>query len=312
MLCISTQPSRLIHSRYMKTLGMKKISFGLFLLIAVLFSFKQDLSIKIQASYTVDSLGACQGISYQNNGSVFAYGDREVGIIREYRLQADSLLYLGKEMKLTIDGKDVINHPTGIACQGKNPVFIGNSIRLNPEGTLWKAVIYAVDLEGLQKTGTLDGNLLNTIEDDTCIQGTRPEYVRYGHKWYVATADYGEKGNEVRLYDPAVLRKAKKTSGKGVLYKKFICSPWVQNLAWIPSKGILVLIQNQVEGHKWRFSFVDLEKSIRSGKQQLVKQIDIPDRADELEGFCFLSNIHTGIAVTSSRRNNVNTMVIGW
>ena len=81
----------------------------------------------------------------------------------------------------------------------------------------------------------------------------------------MATADYGNKANEVRLYDPARLAKAKKTSEPGVVVKKFTCSPWVQNLHWIPSKGVLVLIQNQIEGRRWRFTFVDLKKIYRSG-----------------------------------------------
>src|ERR1700741_3651627 len=96
-----------------------------------------DTSMKINTAYSVDSLGACQGISYQA-GRFFLYGDREVGVIREYKMQGDRVSYLQKEIKLTVDGQDVINHPTGIAYHGKDPVFIGNSIRLNPEGTLWK------------------------------------------------------------------------------------------------------------------------------------------------------------------------------
>jgi hypothetical protein len=266
--------------------------------------------MKINTAYSVDSLGACQGISYQR-GKLFLYGDREVGVIREYKMKGDSLVYLQKEMKLTVNNKDVINHPTGIAYHGNMPVFIGNSIRLNPEGTLWKAVIYCVDWQGLQCTGTLDNNLLNTIDDDTCIQGTRPEYVQYQNKWYVATADYGEKTNEVRLYDPSVLKTAKKSSDKGVLYAKFSCTPWVQNLCWIPEKRMLVLIQNQVEGKKWRFSFVDLKRSIRSGKAEVLKVIET-DRADELEGFTFTGSLLKGIAVSSSRRNNVTMMDVTW
>ncbi|MEI9947141.1 MAG: hypothetical protein WDN26_23365 [Chitinophagaceae bacterium] len=184
------------------------------IVLTLLFSFSgSEIGMTIDRSYNIDSLGACQGVSYQQ-GRIFLYGDREVGVIREYRMEGDSLMHINKEMKLTLSDTDVINHPTGIAVHGKEPVFIGNSIRLNPEGTLWRAVIYCVDWEGLQRTGSLDGNLINTIDDDTCIQGTRPEYVQYKNKWYVATADYGEKGNEVRLYDPAVLKKAKKTSDK--------------------------------------------------------------------------------------------------
>ncbi|MGF7073592.1 hypothetical protein [Mucilaginibacter sp. 3215] len=180
---------------------------------------------KLNRAITIDSLGACQGISYQN-GRIFLYGDREVGMIREFKLENDSLVYLHKEYKLTQNGQDIINHPTGIAYNNdRGPTFIGNSIRLNAAGSQWRAVIYNVNWKGLLKTGTLDGNLINTIEDDACIQGTRPEYVKYNNKWYVATADYGDHGNEVRLYDPEKLAKAKSTKEPGVLYKKFTCTP---------------------------------------------------------------------------------------
>ncbi|WP_208394761.1 hypothetical protein [Mucilaginibacter gilvus] len=52
-----------------------------------------------------------------------------------------------------------------------------------------------------------------------------------------------------------------------MLYKKFICTPWVQNLHWVAYKGVLILIQNKVEGHQWRFTYIDLNKSIETGKQ---------------------------------------------
>ncbi|WP_247235702.1 hypothetical protein [Telluribacter sp. SYSU D00476] len=258
----------------------------------------------IHKSLSVDSLGACQGVSYFQN-KLFLYGDREVGMIREYKLTPDSLNYTGQEYRLTMEGKDVINHPTGIAYRGDGPVFIGNSIRLNKEGTLWKALIYHVDWEGLRKNKTLDGNLIRTIEDDACIQGTCPEYVQYEGKWYVATADYGDKRNEVRLYDPERLKTAEKTSEPGVLYKKFSCGPWVQNLHWIPEKGILVLIQNQIEGRRWRLTFLDLNKSLRSGQQHVLGIQDF-DKADELEGFTLLEGGQKGMAVTSSRKENVH------
>jgi hypothetical protein len=123
---------------------------------------------------------------------------------------------------------------------------------------------------------------------------------------------YGNHGNEVRLYDPEHLKNCSKTSEAGVLYKKFTCTPWVQNLYYIADKGILVLIQNQTEGRKWRFTYVDLEKSIASGKQEVIKVIDVDGREDELEGFAFTGSEKKGIAVTSSRKNNVNYMEIGW
>lgn len=265
--------------------------------------------ISLVSSHTVDSLGACQGASFMD-GKVYLYGDREVGMIREYNLGADSLHYQGKEIRLTLEGKDLINHPTGIARHGDLPVFIGNSIRLNAEGTLWKAEIYQVNWKNMLKSGSLDGNLIHTIEDDACVQGTRPEYVEYDGKWYVATADYGDKGNEVRLYDPEALQKAGKTSEPGVLVKKFSCGPWVQNLHWVAGKGVLVLIQNQIEGRKWRFTFVDLKKSLEKGEQVILRSVDI-DKADELEGFTLTGNSR-GIAVNSSRKNNVHQMAMHW
>lgn len=289
---------------------MKIISAIIVSLIVLPWPHATVIEMSVTRSHTIDSLGACQGVSYQN-GSIFLYGDREVGVIKEFKVSGDSLVAVNREMRLTLHDTDVINHPTGIAFHADKPVFIGNSIRLNKEGTLWKAVIYCVDWKGLQRTGTLDGNLLNTIEDDACIQGTRPEYVQYKKKWYVATADYGNKANEVRLYDPAALKIAKKTSDKNVLYKKFTCPPWVQNLYWVAGKGVLILIQNQIEGRKWRFTFLDMERSFDTGIASVIKEIDI-DHNDELEGFTFLNNYKEGIAVTSSKKNNVNRMAVKW
>jgi hypothetical protein len=279
----------------------------LFIAIVLMLSafVNASITVKLDRSITVDSLGACQGISYQK-GRIFLYGDREVGMIREFKMVNYSLVYQHKEVKLTQNGHDVINHPTGIAYNGTSPTFIGNSIRLNTEGTKWRAVIYCVDWNGLLNSGSLDGNLINTIEDDACIQGARPEYVKYNNKWYVATADYGDHGNEVRLYDPEKLKSASKTSEKGVLYKKFTCTPWVQNLHWIADKGLLILVQNKIEGRQWRFTYIDLKKSIETGKQVVISQADEINRPDELEGFALTGSPDQGIAVTSSRKNNVN------
>jgi hypothetical protein len=267
-------------------------------------------TLQITRAMSFDSLGACQGISLID-GFYYAYGDRECGVIRKYSSNKDSLIDLHKEIRLTKHDSDVINHPTGIAHKNGLPTFIGNSIRLNKEGTLWRAVIYNVDWEGLLTTGKLDNNLINVIEDDACIQGTRPEYVKYDNKWFVATADYGNKNNEVRLYDPLKLSTALKTSEPGVLVTKFSCSPWVQNIHFIPEKNMLVLIQNQIEGRRWRFTIIDLPASIKEGREKVIKVIDI-DRDDELEGFTLMSNKNKGIAVSSSRKDNVNLLEISW
>jgi hypothetical protein len=278
-------------------------------LLATAFVQKQ-MDTTLVRETTVDSLGACQGISHQGK-RIFLYGDREVGVIRQFKWQHDSLIYINKEYKLTQNSRDVIGHPTGIAYNGGDKVFIGNSIRLNKEGTQWKAVIYQVNWTGLQKTGTLDGNLISTIDDDACIQGTRPEYVKYNNKWYVATADYGGKNNEVRLYDAEKLSHCSKTSEPGVLYKKFTCTPWVQNLYWVADKGILILVQNQIEGRKWRLTYVDLKRSIDTGTMQVIKQVDMDNRNDELEGFAMIDG-QKGIAVSSSHKNNVSYTRTAW
>lgn len=286
---------------------MKIFTCLFFFLFSALFAFGQTLTIR--KSFTIDSLGACQGAAFIGK-KLYLYGDAETGVVKEYAANADSLIDQHKDIRLSVNGKDLINHPTGIAWRKNMPVFMGSSIRLNAEGTQWKAVIYRVNWDGLLRTGTLDGNLLQTIDDDACVQGTRPEYVRYNNKWVVATADYGNKANEVRLYDPERLAKAKKTSEKGILIKKFRCGPWVQNLHYIPEKDILVLIQNQVEGRKWRFTFLNLKKSINTGEAQVIKTIET-DGADELEGFC-LTGKSSGVAVTSSRQNNVSLMNLLW
>lgn len=285
---------------------MKILNPILVLLVMFFVAKNSKMDGKITKNITVDSLGACQGISYQN-GRYFLYGDREVGVMREYKLEKDSLSYQHKEYRFTIKGENTIKHPTGIAYHKGLPTFVGNSVRQNEAGTLWKAVINCINWDGFLRTGTLDGNLLQTIDDDACIQGARPEYVKYKGKWYVATADYGNKANEVRLMDPQALAKATKTSEKGVVIQKFTCSPWVQNLHFIVSKGILVLIQNQIEGQKWRLTFLDLEKSISTGHESVLNVIDT-DKPDELEGFTFTNQTDKGIAVSSSRKNNVSFM----
>ena len=270
----------------------------------------QDVQLSIARTFTVDSLGACQGVSYQN-GYAYLYGDREVGVMRQYQVDTIGLKYTGLEVQFIKDGQNVINHPTGLARHPGFPTFMGNTIRLNSEGTNWKAVIYYLDWERLLRDRTLEGSIINIIEDDACIQGTRPEYVRVGERWFVATADYGNQQNEVRLYDPEKLRTAPRTSEPGVLHRKFSCGPWVQNLHWIDETGVLVLIQNQNEGKQWRLTFLDLAQSLQRGKAVVIKKIDI-DRNDELEGFTLLGNLRHGVAVSAHREDNVSLVDLKW
>ena len=85
----------------------------------------------------------------------------------------------------------------------------------------------------------------------------------------------------------------------------------MQNLLWIPQKNILLLIQNQLEGRRWRFTFLDLPQSIKMGHEVVLKTVET-DKADELEGFTLLGATGTGVAVSSARRDNVVLMDVSW
>ncbi len=151
--------------------------------------------MQLTRSFTIDSLGACQGISWLHN-KAYLYGDREVGMIREFELRGDSLSYTGHECRLTIDDTDVINHPTGLAIQTKTlSLWQQRHPRQSDKSMEGDHLLYR--LARADENGDAGWrNLLQVIEDDACIQGTRPEYVEYDHKWYVRTADYGNRANE--------------------------------------------------------------------------------------------------------------------
>ena len=105
------------------------------LLILVQTSIGQQLiaqEMAIARLQTLPEVGAAQGVS-QVGGQVFVYGDREVGMMRRY-LSQDSLTYSGDEYLFTVDGKDLINHPTGIAHTSGKPTFIGILSGLTKKG----------------------------------------------------------------------------------------------------------------------------------------------------------------------------------
>jgi hypothetical protein len=84
---------------------MKKTLILLAVFYGLLTAFTNaDIETKLERTITIDSLGACQGISYQT-GRIFLYGDREVGMIREFKMLNDSLIYQQHEIKLTKTGR---------------------------------------------------------------------------------------------------------------------------------------------------------------------------------------------------------------
>lgn len=197
---------------------------------------------------------------------------------------------------LTAGGRDLVPHPTGLTTTPGVGTLIGNTVA--EQGT-----ILMIDWARALANGTLDGAVQATVADDLAVNGTRPEFVRVGQRWLVATADYGAVTNEVRIYDPERLKTATRTSEPGVLLYRFRSSPYVQTLHWIDSDGLLVLVQNQRSGQGWRLTVLDLARSIAAGEQVAIETIDLSPQ-DELEGFHPLSP-ERGIFLTSSPTSNV-------
>lgn len=253
-------------------------------------------------SYTIPDIGACQGVSLINN-KLYFYGDRSDltprrGEIHEYTL---GMKPTGRRLILNRRDKPVMTHPTGIAYLDKNHVLIGNTVNQ-------RAVIFLVDWELAWKEGGLDNAIRNEVVDDLAINGCRPLAIAaFGTRW-IATADYGDQKNEVRLYDPARMMSAKRTSEKGVLLKKFRMGPFNQNLAWSAERGQLIGIQNVVPGLGWRLQFVDLAQAVENqdvlDKGGAMKQEWVFPAHTELEGFTELPD-GRWVMVTAHRQNNV-------
>jgi hypothetical protein len=245
---------------------------------------------------TVPGIGAGQGVELRD-GRVYLYGDSTTGVIREYDVVGNvSLNYTGRQIQLTAGGRDLVPHPTGLTVAPGLPTLLGNTV--SEQGT-----ILIIDWARALANGTLDGAVQATITDDLAGNGSRPEYVRVGSRWLVASADYGPLGNEVRLYDPEQLKTAVRTSDPGVLIARFRCSPWVQSLHWLDSPGRLVLVQNTQSGLGWRLTVVDLALSISSGSQVVTLTTDLSPQS-ELEGFHVVAP-ERGLFVTSAATSNV-------
>ncbi len=252
---------------------------------------------------TVEAVGAAQGLELRD-GKLYIIGDAEVGVLREYTIENNrALKFTGRAARLTVGGQDKLAHPTGLTFHPQFGTWLGNTV--NRKGN-----IVLLNWEKLLQQGTLDGAIKHEVADDAAVNGTRPEFVQLGSKWFLASSDYGDQGNQIRLYDPQRLAKAQKTSEPGVLVHKFSCGAWVQSLHWIAEKGWLVLVQNQIEGLKWRLTFVDLKKSVANGKAEVVHAIDFAPQ-DELEGFHMISK-KRGMLISSSRARNVAFVEFGW
>jgi len=252
--------------------------------------------VELDPPATIPGIGAGQGVEVRD-GKVYLYGDAATGVLREYDVVGNnSLVFTGREVLLTVNGRDLISHPTGLTTAPGLGTLVGNTV--SQQGTL-----FMIDWARALTNGTLDGAILATVADDLAVNGTRPEFVRVGDRWLVATADYGALANEVRIYDPERLKTVARTSEPGVLVHRFPSSPYVQTLHWIDSAGVLVLVQNQRDGLGWRLTLVDLARSIAAGQQIVTQTIDLSPHS-ELEGFHLIAP-HRGLFLTSSAVSNV-------
>ena len=259
--------------------------------------------------FTVPEVGACQGVAIVNN-KLYFYGDRydvtpRQGIIKEYTLDMKPT---GRQLWLNQNKTPRLTHPTGIAYLDKNNVFIGNTVKQ-------KGTIYLIDWELAWQDGNLDRAIKHKVVDDKMINGCRPVLVAVNGRRLIATSDYGNQGNEIRLYDPLALAKEPKTSAAGVLVRKFLCGPFNQNLHWDAETGKIVCVQNVVAGRGWRLqtlspSLAELMNQPASSEKpdQVVDLSGSPSLVfstpTELEGYCQLPN-GKSLFVTARRQNNV-------
>ena len=265
----------------------------------------------LYSSATIPSLGSAQGV-ITHRGLLYAFGDADTGIIRELapapshlRGRASAYLPTGRDIRLTRAGVNLSPHPTGLALRDGLPTFLGDTVKR-------RGTILLLDWPRALADANLDNAVLNTIDDDAAINGTRPVYVRWRDpatsrdRWVIATSDYGATGNEIRLYDPERLASVQRTSDPGVVLARIPCGPWVQALHWIDDRRTLVIVQNQIEGLRWRLTFarLDFATDLRG-----APSIDIPLPGDELEGMTTLDSSadHAALAVflTSSPRDNL-------
>lgn len=268
---------------------------------------------------TIKNVGACQGV-FVHEGSIWMYGDRDgQGVMRRLTWAGPEIeggpklidtgdlyeltLYRNFGVKRQPDvklGSQPIPHPTGFTHHPKLGTFIGNTV--NQKGT-----IYHITWWGFEESGSLDDWIINATIDDLANNGCRPEFVRWNGRWLIATADYGNQGNKLRLYDPEKLATAAKTSDPGVLVAEFDCGPFVQSMHWIDEDSTLVMAQNQTAGLRYRLTLLKFGEGETPPTVERVIDLDYPE--DELEGFAIVA---PGWAIMTSAMKENNVTIIRW
>ena len=266
-----------------------------------------DAVVDVERSITDAGLGAVQGVVVRD-GRVYAYGDvfraePRVGVIREYTEQLEPT---GRVVWLRRGGKPLIVHPTGLTWHDRRGTLLGDTVK-SADPTRSRGVIYRLDWERAWKDGNLDAAVLNVVEDDAALNGCRPEFVSIGGRDLLATADYGDVRPEIRLYDPAALLAAGRSSAPGVVVYRVPCGPFNQNLHWDAASGQLTCVQNVIAGRGWRLDVLDLTRAIAEGRVDApgvrLRRLTFPSH-EELEGYWPLAGRRALFAV-ARRRDNV-------
>jgi len=266
--------------------------------------------VQLTERLTVE-IGAGQG-AVVHGDRLWLLGDRGTGVIRGFdraAARAGRLEPVGPPIDCTRGDEDLLSHPTGLAIWpedlpapradlvGRRLAFIGDTV-----GGVGRIAL--VDWDLAVADGDLDRAVLAEIDDDLAVNGTRPTFVRLGERWLIATADYGGEDNAVRLYDPAALARCSRTSEPGVLVRSMPCGPYVQSLAWMDELGVLVLVQNQVPGLRYRLTFAPLEVGeVPATDLRSIEPLDLAAPIDELEGFALLGGGRCLLLSASSEDN---------
>ena len=266
-----------------------------------------DAALDVERSITDAGLGAVQGVVVRD-GKVYAYGDvfraePRVGVIREYTEQLEPT---GRVVWLRRGGKPLIVHPTGLTWHDRWGTFLGDTVK-SADPTRSRGVIYRLDWERAWKDGDLDEAVLDVVEDDAAINGCRPEFVAVGGRPLLATADYGDVRPEIRLYDPAALLAAGRSSAPGVVAHRVLCGPFNQNLHWDAESGQLTCVQNVIAGRGWRLDVLDLTRAVADGRVDgpgvRVRAADLP--VARRAGGLLAAGRPAGLFAVARRRDNL-------
>ncbi|MGE0621662.1 MAG: hypothetical protein AB7I04_01660 [Pseudomonadales bacterium] len=240
-------------------------------------------------------VGAAQGLDVMND-VIWIIGDADTGVARAFSLAAHGDLEpTGARIALTENGGNLVPHPTGLTSQSGVGTFLGNTVGGRGE-------ILLVDWDMAAANGTLDGAVLNVVQDGEAREGSRPELVWTDNRWLLASADYGDDRNEVRLYDPDFLLSAADTTEANVLVARYPSPPYVQSLHYWAAEDVLILVRNRKSGEGWRLTCVDVTATWSSGALVVVDELE-PGAPGELEGLHVVDGERV-LMVTSSRSNN--------